>query len=68
MEKKYTGLMVEKLSNGYLIGIMGENRNLFGRTANIGDTQVAETEKKAMEIVSKLIKRLEANTELETTD
>lgn len=65
METKNTGITIEKLSNGYIIGVMGEKDKLFAREIELSDTMVAKNDKEVLEIISETLPKLNARGETE---
>lgn len=59
MSKK-TGLTIEKLSNGFLIGAIRDSDKLFSRNVELDDTKVAKTEQEVIEIIKEMLPTMEA--------
>lgn len=55
---KPTGITIERLNNGFLIGVMGESTKLFSREVELGDTEVAKTKEEVLKIVGEKITKL----------
>lgn len=53
-----TGITIEKLENGYLIGIMGTNKYLLSREVDLADTLVARTDQELIQIIQDKLKIL----------
>lgn len=58
MDKRKTGLTVERISNGFIIGFMRESSSLFSRKVELYDTMVAKTEQEVIDIMTDKLKEL----------